>query len=218
MYEKVEIRNEIKSKDDGKTEKKEFVHRSLVDVQRLKLEKLMKNPEKPIIIPESRQERDFNASVPSFVRNVMGSSAGAGSGEFHVYRNLRRKEYARLKGIEEKSKREEADEAFNAKLEQNRREAEERTAKKREKRMKKKQHGASNKKPKVEEKKEWKPLSDDELLNEESDKDEKEEEKQNQKKNEEEQNVKSEDSSTKEPTETSADSINESESKSEKTT
>lgn len=29
-----------------------------------------------------------------------GSSAGAGSGEFHVYRHLRRKEYARLHHID----------------------------------------------------------------------------------------------------------------------
>lgn len=35
----------------------------------------------------------------------MGSSAGAGSGEFHVYRHLRRKEYARQKQIQEQSKK-----------------------------------------------------------------------------------------------------------------
>lgn len=44
-------------------------------------------------------------AVPDFVRNVMGSSAGAGSGEFHVYRHLRRKEYARQKFIQEKSEK-----------------------------------------------------------------------------------------------------------------
>lgn len=33
----------------------------------------------------------------------MGSSAGAGSGEFHVYRHLRRKEYARQKHIQLKA-------------------------------------------------------------------------------------------------------------------
>lgn len=31
----------------------------------------------------------------------LGSSAGAGSGEFHVYRALRRKEYTRLKDMDE---------------------------------------------------------------------------------------------------------------------
>ena len=35
----------------------------------------------------------------------MGSSAGAGSGEFHVYRHLRRKEYARQKFIQEKAEK-----------------------------------------------------------------------------------------------------------------
>ncbi|XP_063707759.1 PRKR-interacting protein 1 homolog [Culicoides brevitarsis] len=196
--EKIEIKNEVKPSNKEPAEKKEFVHRTLVDHQRIKLEKLMKNPEKPVIIPESPRERDFNASVPTFVRNVMGSSAGAGSGEFHVYRNLRRKEYARLKGIEEKSRREEMDENWKAKLEQNEREAEERTAKKREKRLKKKQHGG-NKKPKVEEKKEWKPLSDDELLNEPSDEENSNDEKEKSEKSEStnEESTKNDDETTK---------------------
>lgn len=43
--------------------------------------------------------------VPDFVRNVMGSSAGAGSGEFHVYRHLRRKEYARQKYLKESAEK-----------------------------------------------------------------------------------------------------------------
>ncbi|KAH8277924.1 hypothetical protein KR018_010375, partial [Drosophila ironensis] len=112
--------------------------KTAVDLQRLKLEKLMKNPDKPVVIPEQRRERDYMASVPTFVRNVMGSSAGAGSGEFHVYRHLRRKEYARQKNIQNQSAREAADDAYQQKLEDNRRAAEEKTAKKRAKRQKKK--------------------------------------------------------------------------------
>lgn len=53
-------------------------------------------------IPEPRSEKK-SPHVPEFVRNVMGSSAGAGSGEFHVYRHLRRKEYARQKHIQLKA-------------------------------------------------------------------------------------------------------------------
>lgn len=34
-----------------------------------------------------------------------GSSAGAGSGEFHVYRGSRRREYNRLRNIEEQAKK-----------------------------------------------------------------------------------------------------------------
>lgn len=102
---------------------------------------------KEIIIPERPKDKDFLNSAPSFVRNVMGSSAGAGSGEFHVYRHLRRKEYARQKCIEEKSRQEVLDDEFQKKLDDNRRLQEEKTAKKRQKRLKKKK-GRREKKPK----------------------------------------------------------------------
>lgn len=78
------------------------------------------------------------AAVPTFVRNVMGSSAGAGSGEFHVYRHLRRKEYARQKHIQHKSRQEELDDAYNQRIENNQNAAESKTAKKRAKRLKQK--------------------------------------------------------------------------------
>ncbi|KAL5121569.1 hypothetical protein ACEQ8H_000641 [Pleosporales sp. CAS-2024a] len=61
------------------------------------------------------RELDFAASAvgqslyapPEIVANVQGSSAGAGSGEFHVYKASRRREYERLRIMDEEVKREE---------------------------------------------------------------------------------------------------------------
>ncbi|CAK1551157.1 unnamed protein product [Leptosia nina] len=128
----------MSDKKGVKEEKKPVVVKDATDLQRFRLEKLMKNPEKPVLIPERRKEKTL-PPPPDFVRNVMGSSAGAGSGEFHVYRHLRRKEYARQKFIQEKSELEKLDDEYHMKLDENKRKAEERTAKKRAKRLKKKQ-------------------------------------------------------------------------------
>merc|ERR1719427_1066733 len=73
------------------------------------------------------------------VKLIMGSSAGAGSGEFHLYRQMRRKEQNRLKVLGERLERDELSEAYHAKLEENQKMAEERTAKKRKKRQKQKE-------------------------------------------------------------------------------
>lgn len=114
------------------------VPKTAYDVQRIKLERLMEHPERPVIIPEPAKPRQPH-DAPEFVRNVMGSSAGAGSGEFHVYRHLRRKEYARQKYIDQSAVQDQLDAEFRERVERNRREAEERTAKKRAKRHRRKQ-------------------------------------------------------------------------------
>jgi hypothetical protein len=38
------------------------------------------------------------------MKNVQGSSAGAGSGEFHVYKQSRRREYERLRIMTDKTR------------------------------------------------------------------------------------------------------------------
>ncbi|XP_043282610.1 PRKR-interacting protein 1 homolog [Venturia canescens] len=124
--------------EEEKKYEKPVVAKTAYDLQRLKLMKLMKNPEKQILLPE-RPKSKTSPSVPEFVRNVMGSSAGAGSGEFHVYRHLRRKEYSRQKFIQEKGRKETLDEEYHRKIMENREQAEKTTAKKRAKRLKKKQ-------------------------------------------------------------------------------
>lgn len=120
-----------KGEKESAEEKKPIIIKNATDLQRLKLEKLMKNPvsnilqhniffkihkykfyvpslyvaqDKAVVIPEGPKQKSL-PPPPDFVRNVMGSSAGAGSGEFHVYRHLRRKEYARQKFIQEKSEK-----------------------------------------------------------------------------------------------------------------
>ena len=104
----------------------------------------MSNPTKPVFIPQPRKEKDVNKAA-DFQYNVMGSSAGAGSGEFHVYRQIRRKEADRQKELGKRKDRDDMNEAYHQKLEENEKAAEERTAKKRAKRQKKKQNALKNK-------------------------------------------------------------------------
>lgn len=47
--------------------------------------------------------------------NVQGSSAGAGSGEFHVYKASRRREYERLRAMDEEVIREEGEKEWEVK-------------------------------------------------------------------------------------------------------
>jgi hypothetical protein len=71
-----------------------------IDRARLQLEKLMKDPAKPVVLPEPPKEKTIRPPR-EMVKNVQGSSAGAGSGEFHVYKASRRREYERLKLMED---------------------------------------------------------------------------------------------------------------------
>lgn len=77
--------------------------------------------------------------IPTRIMNVAGSNAGAGSGEFHMYRQARRREVMRQQRIEEEAVAEAAEKAYQERKERLSREEEERTAKRRTKRQKKKQ-------------------------------------------------------------------------------
>jgi Protein of unknown function (DUF1168) len=72
--------------------------------QRVQLSKLLKDPAKPVNIPAPPKEKTIRPPR-EMMKNVQGSSAGAGSGEFHVYKANRRREYERLKLMEEMSKK-----------------------------------------------------------------------------------------------------------------
>lgn len=63
------------------------------------------------------------------VNNVMGSTAGAGSGDFHTYRHGRRREADRMESMEKKAVEDGKEDAFAARVEAKRKECEERTRK-----------------------------------------------------------------------------------------
>ena len=87
-------------------------------------------------------------TVPLRAENTAGSTAGAGSGEFHTYRASRRREQLRLEAMDREATEAEAKEAF----ERRRAETEAKLAaegeKKRNKRQKKKERQKANKKAK----------------------------------------------------------------------
>ena len=75
-----------------------------VEKQRSQLERLLKDPTKPVYIPPPPKEKGIRAPR-EMMKNVQGSSAGAGSGEFHVYKAARRREYERLRLLEEEAEK-----------------------------------------------------------------------------------------------------------------
>ena len=100
------------------------------------IDTLFLDPERPIVLPEASKQNTMSslAPPPEIVANVQGSSAGAGSGEFHVYKASRRREYERMRLMDEEAKKEE-DEAKWEQDEKERKEKDnEKTRKNREKR------------------------------------------------------------------------------------
>lgn len=166
-------KNNKPGKPGGKEPQPLIIAKTPAEEQRLKLERLMRNPEKLAPIPDRPKEWNPRAP-PEFVRDVMGSSAGAGSGEFHVYRHLRRREYQRQDFLDKISAKINKDEEYLEKIELNKQAAEERTAKRRKKREKLKQKKLMAKKAKEGEKS--KKEGDAEKSSESSEEEEKEEE------------------------------------------
>lgn len=72
------------------------------------IEALFANPDRALEKTIGPKPKVLSAA-PEIVTNVQGSSAGAGSGEFHVYKASRRREYERLRVMDEDVERERAD-------------------------------------------------------------------------------------------------------------
>ncbi|KIH58629.1 putative type III secretion protein YscO [Ancylostoma duodenale] len=132
------------------------------DLMRMRLERLQQNIHKPAPVPARRAELKPPRPPPEFVRNVVGSSAAAGSAEYHIYRYKefpdshnfsinRKKEQNRLDYIAKVAEQEELDEQYRIHKEEIERMEAERTAKKRAKRQRRKEAAKRKKKVKKEE-------------------------------------------------------------------
>lgn len=115
--------------------------------QASQVEALFSHPEREVVIPVSATRDGIPKKLqppPEIVANVQGSSAGAGSGEFHVYKASRRREYERLKLMDEETRKEKEKEEFENKQEELRKRDDAKTQKnkaKREKAKARKQRG-----------------------------------------------------------------------------
>lgn len=131
-------------------EKRAFIRNkfnpSATELQRQQMAALLKNPDRASSTIETQlhapQKRTLSPP-PELVSNVAGSSAGAGSGEFHVYKQARRKEFERMQMFEEEEEKERSEKEFErAKSEREKRD-EAKTEKNRLKRLKRR--GNNNK-------------------------------------------------------------------------
>lgn len=110
-----------------------------IATQANEIENLMWEPERPVEIPAlSSDSKSKLPAPPEIVTNVQGSSAGAGSGEFHVYKASRRREYERLRTMDEEAQKEDNDSRWAKEMEERRKKDEEKTKKNRERRNKRK--------------------------------------------------------------------------------
>ena len=110
-----------------------------VSAQATSVDALFAKPDQHIRIPDPARAAENAAKrllPPEIVANVQGSSAGAGSGEFHVYKASRRREYERLKEMDAEVKREEDQTQFEEDKMERERKDDEKTRKNREKREK----------------------------------------------------------------------------------
>ncbi|KAH7192024.1 uncharacterized protein B0J16DRAFT_332160 [Fusarium flagelliforme] len=110
-----------------------------LSAQAASVDALFAKPDQNIRIPDAsagNSSAALRSAPPEIVTNVQGSSAGAGSGEFHVYKASRRREYERLRSMDEDLRREKDIEEFTKDKSERDRKDEERTRKNREKREK----------------------------------------------------------------------------------
>ncbi|KAA1078773.1 hypothetical protein PGTUg99_014471 [Puccinia graminis f. sp. tritici] len=109
-----------------------------LEKQRAEVAKLLQNPAREIHLPKAPRDKTIRPPR-EMMKNVQGSSAGAGSGEFHVYKQSRRREYERLRLMDENEEKERLRVEFENKQAEIKQQVEAKTNKNRLKRQKKKE-------------------------------------------------------------------------------
>lgn len=87
----------------GNGEHKSRHNMTPAEQQAANLERLLGNPDKEVHLPKMQPKEKSLRAPRETMKNVSGSSAGAGSGEFHIYKHARRREYERIKLMEDKA-------------------------------------------------------------------------------------------------------------------
>lgn len=124
-----------------------------VSAQAATVDALFAKPDQEIRIPASTADsgaalvarRAAAGAPPEIISNVQGSSSGAGSGEFHVYKASRRREYARLRQLDEEARRDRDKTEFEADRAEREARDDDKTKRNREKREKAKARKAKAK-------------------------------------------------------------------------
>jgi hypothetical protein len=114
--------------------KKRAVDHTPASAQAASVTALFAKPDQEIRIDPSTSQRRQPGPPPEIVANVQGSSAGAGSGEFHVYKASRRREYERLRAMDEEVEKERDAEVWEREKKEREERDREKTRKNREKR------------------------------------------------------------------------------------
>lgn len=106
--------------------------------QASEIETLFRDPEREVRLPGPSRPKTSTSMPPppEIVANVQGSSAGAGSGEFHVYKASRRREYERLRLMQSEVDQEKGDVEWVREREETMKKDEEKTEKNRKRRDK----------------------------------------------------------------------------------
>ncbi len=107
-----------------------------VSAQAANVDALFAHPDQEIRVPTGGENGRRPRAPPEIVTNVQGSSAGAGSGEFHVYRAARLREYERVRIMEEHAARDRGKADFEVSKSERESRDDEKTRRNREKREK----------------------------------------------------------------------------------